>query len=151
MKKYPIRAAKYVVYLAILFVLIFALMNALGGVEVPFSTLFTTTRGWMVLLVVVVFALFYPFFGFTSKTLTFDAAKKTEEVVNVMTMCGYTQLDERESYPSRMTFRAEGKLKRMMLMYEDQIEITTVDGLSKISGPRKEVVKAAFRMGTFIQ
>lgn len=148
MKRYPIRVVKYVVYLAILFFVIFTFMNAVGGTNVPIDTLFTTTRGMWLLLVVVLFALLYPFFGFTKKTITIDASLKGEELQNVMNMCGYMRTAGTDQ---AMEFRANGGFKRLMLMYEDRITVTTVDGLSTMSGPRKEVVKAAFRAGTFIQ
>lgn len=148
MKRYPIRIAKYVIYLAVLFVIIFALMNALNGTQVGLKEMFTNTRSLWLLVVVVVFALLYPFFGFTKKSLTMDAAQRAEDVQKVMHMCGYIRVDQGEN--DKMMFRASSGVKRLMLMYEDCITITTTDGLSVMEGPRKEVVKASFRMTTFV-
>ncbi|MEF9949705.1 MAG: hypothetical protein RR752_00835 [Mucinivorans sp.] len=151
MKKYIIRVVKYVAYLAILFVIIFMLMSALGMVKVPFSTVLSTTRGFVALGIVLLFALFYPFFGFTVKTLTINASMHQEELNNVMSRCGYMPLGGEDQAPGELQFRAVSSMKRLMLIYEDQITVSTVDGLSRISGPRKEVVKIAFRIGTFIR
>lgn len=148
MERYVVRAAKYVVYLLVLFFIIFAFMDAINGTNVPMWSIFTSTRGMMLGVVVLVFALIYPFFGFTKKTLTFDASKRREDVERVMTMNGY--LPSAESTDSVMVFRAKSVAKKLMLMWEDQIVITTVDTLSVIKGARKEVVKATFRFNTFI-
>ena len=50
-----------------------------------------------------------------------------------------------------MLFEATSTAKKLTMMWEDQVEITTdADGVSYIEGNRKEVVRAAFRMGTYI-
>ena len=150
MNRYAIRAAKYVVYLFVLFLLIFAVMNALGGTKLSLADLVTSTRGWWLAVVVVVFAAAYPFFGFTSKLLTLDAAAKADEVERVMGLCGYMRTDDRRD-PMHQTYRASSGVKRLALMYEDTITVATQNGLSTMSGPRKEVVRAAFRTTTFVQ
>lgn len=97
---------------------------------------------------ILAFSLLYPFFGYTKKRLTFSAADKVAEVEKIMTMCGFirTSGDARN-----MEFRAATQSKRWMLMFEDRIVVRTdMDGVSEIEGIRKEVVKAYFRMGTYI-
>lgn len=148
MKRYPLRVAKYVIYLAVLFFIIFALMNALNRTEIGLEAMFTNMRSLWLLAMVVLFALLYPFFGFTKKSLTVDASQRVEDTQKVMQMCGYMLLDGTNK--ECMVFRASSGIKRLMLMYEDQITITTVDGLSVMEGPRKEVVKASYRMTTFV-
>lgn len=147
MNRYPIRVAKYIVYLSVLFLIIFSFMNAVGGTKVPLDTMFTSSRGLWMFVVVFVFALLYPFFGFVKKTLTFDAAQRVEDTERVMLMCGYKRIS---GEADALVFRADSSMKRLLLMYEDTITITTVDGLTTMAGPRKEVVKASFRMTTFV-
>lgn len=150
MKRYPIRAAKYAVYLIILFFILFALLRAFGSAS-PMSVLWSTSRGWMFLGVVVIFALLYPFFGFTRKRLTFDAAKRVEDVERVMAMCGFRRIDAENHGADDMLFQSESTAKKIAMMWEDKVEITTdSNGISYIEGNRKEVVRAAFRMGTYI-
>lgn len=150
MKRYPIRAAKYAVYLIILFFILFALLRAFGSAS-PVSVLWTTSRGLMFLGVVVIFALLYPFFGFTRKRLTFDAAKRVEDVERVMAMCGFRRIDAENHGAGDMLFQAESTAKKIAMMWEDKVEITTdSNGISYIEGNRKEVVRAAFRIGTYI-
>ena len=150
MKRYPIRAAKYAVYLIILFFILFAVMRAVGSSS-PMSVLWTTSRGLMFLGVVIVFALLYPFFGFTRKRLTFDAASRVEDVERVMAMCGFKRVEAETHGANDMVFEANSKAKKVTMMWEDRIEITTdAGGVSYIEGNRKEAVRAAFRMGTYI-
>lgn len=147
MKRYPIRAVKYMVQLCILFFVMFGLLQAFGYGNVTLSEMFDSSRGYILLAAVIFFALLYPFFGFTKKTLTFDASTNEAEVERVMGMCGYQRV---EGEAQAMVFRAATMPKKIVLMWEDTIEINTVDGLSTMEGARKEVVKASFRMGTFI-
>lgn len=150
MKRYPIRAAKYAVYLIILFFVLFALLRAFGSAS-PMSVLWSTSRGFLFLGVVVVFALLYPFFGFTRKRLTFNAASRVEDVERVMAMCGFKRIDPQNHGAGDMLFAAASTAKKVAMMWEDKVEITTDgDGVSYIEGNRKEVVRAAFRMGTYI-
>lgn len=149
MKRYPIRAAKYAVYLIILFFILFALLRAFGSAS-SMSVLWTTSRGLMFLGVVVVFAMLYPFFGFTRKRLTFDAAARVEDVERVMAMCGFKRIEADSHKADDMLFQADSTAKKVTMMWEDKVEITTTDGISYIEGNRKEVVRAAFRMGTYI-
>lgn len=147
MNRYPIRAAKYAVQLIVLFFVLFLLMNAFSTVKVGFD-IFFSQRGILICVVIVVFALLYPFFGFAKKSLTFNAEQKASEVENVMKMCGFTRIDQGQS--DKMLFKAETQTKRLMMLYEDVITITTTDGVSVIDGHRKEVFRCYFRMGTYI-
>ncbi|WP_298061241.1 hypothetical protein [uncultured Rikenella sp.] len=149
MKRYPIRAAKYAIYLIILFFILFALLRAFGSAS-PISVLWSTSRGLLFLGVVIVFALLYPFFGFTRKRLTFNAAARSEDVERVMGMCGFKRIDTENHSADNMLFQAASTAQKIVMMWEDQIEITTIDGISYIEGNRKAVVRAAFRMGTYI-
>lgn len=147
MNRYPIRAAKYAVQLIVLFIVLFLLMNAFSTVKIGFD-MFLSQRGILIAAVVVVFALLYPFFGFAKKTLTFNAEQKASEVENVMKMCGFSRINSGQS--DKMSFKADTQSKRLMMLYEDIITITTVDGVSVIDGHRKEVFRCYFRMGTYI-
>lgn len=149
MKTYIVRAAKYAVYLIVLLLIVLAVMNVVTKSESSMMEMLFSVRGLYLLAVVVVFAAIYPMMGYVKRTLTFDATQKTDELVNVMSLCGYTRTDDGRDN-TKMEFRASGKMKRLSMMYEDQITIVTVDGLSVIAGPRKEVVRAAFRFDTFI-
>lgn len=147
MKRYPIRAAKYALQLIVLFIVFYGILRAVNYDKAPLSALWESSRGLVLLGAVVVFALSYPFFGFTRKTLTFEAPVRLDDVNRVMAMSGYERVGGENN---AMLYRAVSKVKRMALQYEDEITITTEDGVSVMEGPRKEVVKIAFRMQTYI-
>lgn len=147
MNRYPIRAAKYAVQLVVLFLALFFLMNAFSTNKLGIE-MFLSQKGLLMGVVIVIFALLYPFFGFAKKTLSFNAEQKTAEIENVMKMCGFARIDGGQN--DKMLFKAETQAKRLMMLYEDVITITTIDGVSVIDGHRKEVFRCYFRMGTFI-
>lgn len=151
MKRYPIRVAKYAVYLIVLFFILFGAMRAFGS-STSLAVLWgEPSRGLMLLGAVVVFALLYPFFGFTKKRLTFNTMERVEDVDKVMAMCGFKRVVSSEPIANNhMVFEAATLSKRVLMLFEDKIEITTLDGISHMEGNRKEVVRAYFRMGTYI-
>lgn len=148
MKTYFVRAGKYLIFLTVLLFAIYYLMNMLGGVAMPVEGLFESSRGYLVIAILLFFAAVHPYMGYVKRSLVFDASKKVDEVVNVMSMCGYTRTNAGDA--TSMTFRATTKTKRMIMLGEDEISITTTNELSTMSGPRKEVVRASFRFTTFI-
>lgn len=152
MKRYPIRAAKYILYFVILFMILFGFLQLVGYTSLSMESLVTSYRGLMLVGVILVFSLLYPFFGFTKRRLTFDAAKRAEDVTNIMAMCGFKRIPSEDDPENKhMIFEAASTGKRVAMMFEDKIEITTdADGASYIEGHRKEVVRAYFRMGTYI-
>lgn len=145
---YFIRAGKYIIQFIILLFVMIGLMSLLSKNPTSnmFETLFTT-RGLLLWGVVLLFSLTYPFFGFVKRTLTFDATKHTEDVDKVMEMCGFVKISDADGVT---TYRAKNVTKKLVMLYEDKITITTIDGLSTIEGFRKEVVKASMRFNTFI-
>lgn len=147
MNRYWIRAAKYALQLIVLFFIIFFLMNSLSTQRLTIEQFFSN-RGLLMCGAIIVFALLYPFFGYTKRTLTFNASTRVEGVENVMAMCGFKRVGGDDH---RIEFRAATKSKHWLLMAEDLVIVDTdSDGVSTISGVRKEVVKATLRMGTFI-
>lgn len=149
MYRYPIRVAKYCAYLTILFFVIFGMLNIVGySNNISLYDMIFSSQGLMLLGAVVIFSLLYPFFGFLNRDLTFDATKHIEKVEQVMAMCGYKRRDGDSS--EAMIFEPSTKAKNITLLYEGEIRIDTTDGRSSIRGPRREVVRAYFRMGTFI-
>ncbi len=151
-KTYIRRMAKYAIYLVIVLMILLTIMNLLQATEEGQTSLLDmllSQRGLYMLCVIIAFSAIYPFMGYTKKTLVCNAEKRSEEFINVMAMCGYSITERSEN---KMTFRASNFAKKLILMFEDTITVqTTANGLSTMRGPRREVVKAAFRSGTFVQ
>ncbi len=147
-KRYIIRTLKYMVFLTVIFAIMLYFFRAIDYIKVPLGELFHSERALYAALLILGFALIHPLLGYNRKRLTFDATQHVEQVENVMARGGYKR--EPGDSADRMVFRAMTSSKRMILLWEDEIVITTADGVSAIEGPRKETVKAYFRMGTFI-
>lgn len=147
MNRYGIRAAKYALQLTILFFVFYSVLRMTGYDNAPLEVLWTTYRGVMMLGAIVLFAMLQPFFGYTKKSLLFDANIRKDDLERVMGMCGYVKVSDTSEV---MEFRASTTSKKVALMYEDMITVTTLNGSSVMQGPRKEVVKIYFRIGTFI-
>lgn len=71
MKTHIVRAVKYLIWLALLFTLVFALMISTGtsrvGAGEALHELFGSSRGMLMIATIVVLALLYPRFGFTRR------------------------------------------------------------------------------------
>lgn len=147
MNRYFIRVGKYIIYFVVLFLIMFTILAAIQGSFDKLFTIYFSSQGVMLCGIILFFSLTYPFFGFTKKTLTFDATKRVDEVQNVMSMCGYKRIGGTDD---AMLFGAASGMKKFQNMWEDTITITTIDELSTISGPRREIVRANLRFGTFI-
>lgn len=151
MKRYPIRAAKYLVYLVALFVIMYVVMMSAGATAIRPELLgifFASTQGLLLIGAVILLSLLYPFFGFDKRTLVFSVDEQYDNVIKVMELCGY-KLEKEED--GRMIFKSTNQVKRLISLYEDRVEIDkTGEFGAVISGPRKEVVKMVYRFSTFI-
>lgn len=146
MERYPIRVVKYFVYLTVLLSVVLGIFYLIDANSISFNEM-KTTRGLLMFGVIFILVLLHPVMGYVKKTLVFDANQKGDEVDKVMNMCGYTKILDT---PQTKQYRATTLFKRLNHMFEDQITITTADEVSIMTGPRKDVVRAYFRMGTFI-
>ncbi len=142
------RVVKYVIYLAILLGVLFLVMDLTGTSKVPLKEIFNTSESVYFFVAVFLFSLISPFTSYTTKRLTFDAVKNVDEVVRVMAMSGYRRVEGDSA--EEMVFTAESFVKRLALRFEDRVVVSTKDGESKMNGPRREVVRASFRMTSFI-
>lgn len=156
MNRYLIRSVKYLVWLTVLFILIFTVMVATGttraGDELEitaiFNEIFGSSRGVLMICVILVLAALYPRFGFVNRTVGVRAATAHDDIIKSFDMSGYTLVGEENG---SMIFRAATPLKKAMLLYEDQIVVTLAGEIAYIEGIRKEVVKIEFRLKSFAQ
>ena len=146
-KTYIVRALKYLVWLVLLFMLVFTLMALTGtsraGAGDLFAELFGTSRGAVMIAVIVVLALLYPRFGFTRRTLRASLAADRDLIVGVFAGNGFAPVAESGS---EIRFRAASPPKRALLLWEDTITVTAAGDTIVIDGIRKEAVKAEFRL-----
>lgn len=147
MKRYGIRAAKYTIQMGITLIIVIGILMITGTDNASMDEVFHSNRGLLMLGIFAIFIFAYPFMGYTTKTLVFDANKKDAEIDSVMEKCGYAKITET---PTEKVYRAKSVWKRFLRSFEDTVTITTIDEVSYMEGPRKEVVNIYFRMGTYI-
>lgn len=152
MKTYIVRAAKYLIWLALLFALVFALMVSTGtsrvGAGEALHELFGSSRGMLMIAAIVVLALLYPRFGFTRRSVRADLRADRERILQTLHASGYSLAAESEG---EMIFRASSPLKRALLLWEDCITVTADGDSITLDGIRKEVVRAEFRLKSFLE
>ena len=152
MKTHIVRAVKYLIWLALLFTLVFALMISTGtsrvGAGEALHELFGSSRGMLMIATIVVLALLYPRFGFTRRSVRADLKADRERILQTLHTSGYSLVAESEG---TMIFRASSPLKRALLLWEDRIAVTADGESITLDGIRKEVVRAEFRLTSFLE
>jgi len=151
-EKYVIRAVKYLIRLLVLLAALFLLMMITGTSRVPasqlFAEIFWTTRGLLLLVAVVLLSAAYPKLGYVERSVAAPLEEYRRQVLDTFELGGY-RLDREEG--NRMFFRAASPLRRVMMLGEDPITVTGADGQIILTGPRKHVATAEFRLKSFIQ
>lgn len=151
MEKYLIRSAKYLLWLIVLFAVILLLMQLTGtaraGAQESLEALFGSSRGATMLAMLVVLALLYPRFGFTSRTLPITLPNHAEAIMKTFTLSGFICVSQS---PTEWVFQAATPLKKALLLWEDTIVVSaTAQGIT-LTGIRKEVVKIEFRLRSML-
>ena len=142
------RSAKYFVALCVLYAAIMAVLCAAGMSAVPADrlayVLLHTWRGAMLGGMALLLAATYPRFGFVKREVAADFDGDRERIVNVFASAGFVPTGETDG---RITFRAASGLRRLRLMWEDEITVTrNGSGSTVIEGIRRVAVPAAFRI-----
>lgn len=151
MKQYLIRSVKYLIQLVVLLAVVFALMFATGTAALApgdfFSEMFASVRGMTMLAALVILSFFYPRFGFVTRDLKGRLPENREQVVRAFALAGFVPVRESEN---QIVFRAASGVKKLLLLYEDTITVSSADGYLTLSGIRKETVKAEYRLKSFM-
>lgn len=136
--KYLVRAVKYYVYLIVILALALLALIALKVVEADISEIFVHGYDslWQIGLLMAVFAVIYPKFGFSSRTAHIPGSDEEiiPGIIRTMEDHGYV-LEKRDG--SDMTFRKRGFASRLFKMFEDRLTFTRsvsgydIEGLSR--------------------
>ena len=123
--KYFVRSVKYFFYLLLILVLVILALVAGKFVEADLSRMFVNGYDslWQIALVMALFALVYPRFGFSSRRAvvpgSFEELKPA--VMKVMELHGY-KLEKQEG--EDFTFIKSSGFSRALKMWEDRITFT---------------------------
>ena len=149
--KYLIRSVKYllalvVLYLAVLMLMTLTRTSLLSPAE-SLSMLVHSTRGQLLIAAVVVLAALYPRFGFISRRVGGNLRTDREQIVRAFETEGFAL---RRETPGELVFRGGSLIKRLGLLFEDEIRVTQQgDGLV-LDGIRRGVARAAYRLGSYL-
>ena len=151
MKRYIRRALKYMVWIVLLFTVIFIIMNLAGVSEVKgfdgLMAMLQTSRGHMLLLVIVGLSALYPLVGFSRREIPGRLGENRKELIEAMDKAGFRC---ESIVDGVMCFRAKSPLKKVSMIFEDNIEISSQEGLVIIEGIRREVVKIEYRLNSLL-
>ena len=140
--KYLIRSVKYFCYLILLLALIILALVLTGFVEADLSKMFVNGYDslWQIALIMLVFALIYPRFGFSKRTahLAGSPEELRPDVMRVMERLGYrleTEQDDSWSFLRRSGF------SRALKMWEDRITLTTGGAGLEVEGLTRDLAR----------
>ncbi len=150
--KYIVRAVKYFCAFCVLYVAIVWLgMKSQGmGVSAFDSIMATmqTTRGLLLAGAVVLLSALYPVFGFMTRRVECDMTEDREQLLAAFSMAGFTL---REESDGRMVFRGDNLMRRIFMLFEDEIVVEQYAQWVEIKGIRRGVANAAYRLYLYIE
>ncbi len=139
---------KYLLYLVVLFTVIFSIMSLTGNVSIGFEDLggiFATSNGRLLGVAFIALGFLQPIMGYVKREMVVNPVTSRDVVDQVMAMSGYELTSEDET---RIVFRARTTLKKLVLLYEDEIVIDKSAKPATISGSRRSLVSILYRMET---
>ena len=150
MKKYLLRSVKYFITLIVLYVALMALMHYSEHSVVTFAQrwelLFSTWRGWGMVVATIALAATYPYFGFAKRAFTGNIATDREEFAMAAEVSGLQLVRESET---ELVYRAKG-LRRLTSLYEDEVTVRQNGTQIEVQGLRSIAVRLAFDAERFI-
>ena len=145
--RYLIRAGKYFIFLLLLFVLLYGMMIAIGQSSwAALGYVFTTNRVWWMAALFVVLPLTYPFFGFVTREVRATRNLDRDTIVRVLGINGFALKSESGD---TMVFVPDNFAGRLRMFFEDEIVVVRKENVITVSGIRREVVRAEFRLNSF--
>ena len=136
--KYIIRSLKYFCYLILLLAIIILALVLTGFVEADLSKMFVNGYDslWQIALIMLVFALIYPRFGFSKRRAHLFGSPEDlrPDIMRVMEGLGYRVESEKDG---TYTFLRRSGFSRALKMWEDRITISPtalgleVEGLTR--------------------
>lgn len=151
MKKYLIRAVKYFLALCVLYAIIMALMfltdTSLLSPAETFRALVRSTRGQVLIAAVVLLAALYPRFGFITRQTIGRLSDDREQIINAFASEGFRLVRESDA---EMIFRGDSFVKRLSLLFEDEIRVTQNGEWITLDGIRRGVARVYYRLDSYL-
>ena len=140
--KYIVRSLKYFCYLILLLAIIILALVLTGFVEADLSKMFVNGYDslWQIAIVMLVFALIYPRFGFSKRTahLYGSPEELRPVIVRAMENLGYRLESEKDG---AFTFLRRSGLSRALKMWEDRIAISPSGAGLEVEGLTRDLAR----------
>ena len=150
--KYLVRSLKYFVALCVLCVVLMALMILTGSsnltAEETIYLMFHSDRFVLLGVAMVVLAAAYPRFGFITRRVEGDVEQHRTQINNALHTAGFRLVKEEDGV---LYFRGDGVLKRLSLLFEDEISVRQYGQWIEIEGIRRGVAKAWYLLDSYIE
>jgi hypothetical protein len=151
--KYIIRSLKYLFVLCVLYVALMWLssVSTYGGAVDTMTLLraqLSSDRGVCLVVAFVALALFYPKFGYVRRGVAgADIEADRVRIDNAMQLYGFKFAEVRDG---ALVYRAEGIVRRLILLFEDEIVVRRTEGGVEVEGKRREAVRIIFQLSAYI-
>lgn len=151
--KYIIRSLKYLLVLCVLYVALMWLssVSTYGGAVDTMTLLraqLSSERGVWLVVAFVALALFYPKFGYVCRQVAgADIEADRVRIDNAMQLYGFKFAEVRDG---ALVYRAEGIVRRVILLFEDEIVVRRTEGGVEVEGKRREAVRIIFQLSAYI-
>ena len=150
MKRYFIRSVKYLVALVILYVGLMAVMHYSQHSPITFAQrwqlMFEQWNGWGMVIVSILLAATYPFFGYTKRSFEGNIVTDREQLDTAAKFVG---LELVSANGTELLYRAKG-LRRVTMLFEDDIIVRQNGTQIEIEGLRRVAVRFAFDTERYI-
>ena len=152
--KYAIRSLKYlllisVLYVALLWVSSIYTYDGMVDVATLLRAQLGSQRGVWLVVAFVALAIFYPRFGYVRRVVSgADIEDDRIRIDNAMKLYGFKFAEVREG---ALVYRAEGIIRRLTLLFEDEILVRQVEGGVEIEGLRRSAVRIIYQLKAYIE
>ena len=150
MKRYFIRSVKYLIALVILYVGLMAVMHYSQHSPITFAQrwqlMFEQWNGWGMVIVSILLAATYPFFGYTKRSFEGDIVADREQLNTAAKFVGLELVSESGN---ELLYRAKG-LRRVTMLFEDDIVVRQNGTQLEVEGLRRVAVRFAFDVERYI-
>lgn len=152
--KYIVRSLKYlllisVLYVALLWVSSIYTYNGMVDVVTLLKAQLGSERGVWLVATFIGLALLYPRFGYVRRIVEdVDIEGDRIRIDNAMKLYGFKFAGVREG---RLVYRAEGIIRRITLLFEDEILVREVEGGVEIEGLRRSAVRIIYQLRAYIE
>lgn len=147
MTLYLIRAIRYILRIAVILGIVFAILHFTGMLDIGgqnlLHVLFMSNKGLILIAALVILALIYPRLAFGEATMPVDAETRQREINDAFMSIGYVYAGEENGV---MKYRSKSFMNRLLASFNDTVRITPVNGGIKLEGMKKDVARTMSRI-----